>query len=169
MESNYQFESIPQIQSSILTSFLDDSNVELCCDDERLRVFIQSLEAEINPILIKDQGNYNTSDDEEQISSSSEDVLDFVTWMDSEILSPCSSSSSYISSDVDELSWYDQVSGDDELDLRYMIEYGDAVNGGDYSSEIPMEMEMDLEEHIYTSLWQENYDLQNSTSQYSST
>ncbi|KAI5662237.1 hypothetical protein M9H77_21560 [Catharanthus roseus] len=153
-------ENIPQIDSSILIStFLDDSQLEYC-DDERLRVVIQSLEAAITPISINiDQVEDTTmvfDEEEQKIYSpfeSSNDDLDLISWIDMEIFSPSSSSSSS-SSSGDEISWYEQVSGDDELDMSYMIEY-DAVCK-DFLEISPMEME----DHIYSSLWQETYDLQ---------
>ncbi|KAL3508825.1 hypothetical protein ACH5RR_028226 [Cinchona calisaya] len=140
---------IPQRDDTILMSFLEDPvQLDQHCDDERLRGVIQSLEAAINnPILINGHGSL---DDGYQLqdclfdqlmsndNSVSHDDLDF-SWMDLEMSSFCSPS------DHDISCWYDQVCEDD-VGYNYMIDQYGGVR--DYS-------ETFLEEHIYSSLWQE--------------
>ncbi|XP_059664514.1 uncharacterized protein LOC132310349 [Cornus florida] len=145
-----QFE-VPEINTALLMSLLEESQVEEC-DDERLRSVIQSLEAVIDPNRLDGHdslvemewgsGNLNgctTPSDGEQLNgqdcSTSLD-LDF-SWMDVEMV-PSSPS--------------------DEMTNWYMDSFRDGTDGvielGDYSQ---ICYGMPLEEHEYGSLWQESH------------
>ncbi|CAN4104323.1 unnamed protein product [Withania somnifera] len=117
---------IPDFDSTILMSFLDESQMEYC-DDEKLKSLIQSLEAELEyPISIINNPaatpNYLGSED-----NSSEELVDIddFSWMDMEMSSSTSPSDNYS-----------------------MIEF--QVGSDNYSQFLTC---IPIEEQVYDSLW----------------
>ncbi|KAI3769397.1 hypothetical protein L6452_00499 [Arctium lappa] len=130
-----EFESL-EIDDTLLMSILEEPHVDDECDDERLSSVIQSLEAEINPIVI----------DDHDMSLELEWNID---WEGCHQFSANQNTSR--SHDLD-YNWM-------EMDEMYIQGYEDGMGGiiefggvKDYSQ---FSYGNNMEEHVYGALWQE--------------
>ncbi|KAL7186100.1 hypothetical protein ACSBR2_027956 [Camellia fascicularis] len=148
---------IPEIDSALLMSLLEESQADQDCDDddERLMTVIRSLEAEIDPDVMDGhdldmdiewdsnlEGGRSTGQVEAQDwPTSKSDQLAF-NWMEDVEMGPSSPSD-------DMAIWYMEEPYGVEMDG--VIEVGGV---GDYSH---IYFGVPLEEHAYGSLWQETH------------
>ncbi|XP_059283553.1 uncharacterized protein LOC132037112 [Lycium ferocissimum] len=115
---------LPEIDSAILMSFLDEPQMEYC-DDEKLRSLIQSLEAELKyPITIMNNPSALNLDCYDTGSENSSEIVDVdFSWMDME------------------MSLSTSPSNNEMIDFQF---------GSDYSQILTC---IPIEEEIYDSLW----------------
>ncbi|KAI5605208.1 hypothetical protein BDE02_01G336300 [Populus trichocarpa] len=136
--------------NALLMSLLEESQGDHESNEERLRSVIQSLEAEINPSIMSD--GYDTAMDPAEMPRDGEDTdelfktaemeslgLDF-ELVDMEVV-PSSPS------DHDMNYWYNMEPSENDI-----VEFG-VRNYFQFGHEAA------LEEHRYSSLWQESYDI----------
>ncbi|KAK9070559.1 hypothetical protein SSX86_010961 [Deinandra increscens subsp. villosa] len=138
INDQYNFDTFEtlEIDDTLLMSILDEPHVEEECDNERLSSVIQSLEAEINPIVIDDR----------DMSLELEWITD---WENTHQLL---TSQNYLKSYDTEYNWM-------EMDDTYMQGYEDGMDGiiefdsvKDFSQ---ISYENNNQEHGYGALWQE--------------
>ncbi|XP_060189283.1 uncharacterized protein LOC132618241 [Lycium barbarum] len=115
---------LPEIDSAILMSFLDEPQMEYC-DDEKLRSLIQSLEAELKyPITIMNNPSALNLDCYDTGNENSSEIVDVdFSWMDME------------------MSLSTSPNNNEMVDFQF---------GSDYSQILTC---IPIEEEIYDSLW----------------
>ncbi|OVA13250.1 hypothetical protein BVC80_8019g2 [Macleaya cordata] len=143
---------VPEVDETLLKALLDESN-ENEAEDERLGSVIRSLEAEIDPKMIVNHsltyepdemvGIYENYEDNRSDECSVSCHMENFDWVDMEM--DCTSSPS-----DDMGNWY-MDTFTDEIGSG-IVEFGELK---DYSQ---FYYGVQLEDHAYSSLWQETYD-----------
>ncbi|XP_011045592.1 PREDICTED: uncharacterized protein LOC105140446 [Populus euphratica] len=134
---------------ALLMSLLEESQGDHESNEERLRSVIQSLEAEINPSIMSD--GYETAMDPAEMPRDGEDTDELPKTAEMESLG--------LDFELVDMEVVPSSPGDHDMNYWYMepsendiVEFG-VTNYFQFGHEAAME------EHGYSSLWQESYDI----------